>query len=572
MRSRLARLPIFDVRLESVVVLAGLLGIAAAARWPNLWLIPTFTDETIEVKLAYDIARGQAAPLTNVDPYIGALWNWLLAIGFWIFGLNPWLPRFMAFLGGVATVGAAWWLGREVGGRAGGRLGAFVTALFMAGCSTHVLVNSHVAWSHATTPLWTTLGFACLIRALRSLTPNPTPSQGSGEEQHVSPSPRWRGGWGAVGIQGSHGTEGRESSELPGRLERSGGSWLIGAGFFLGLGVQTHITAVLLLPGAALALLLQRPGLLRTRWVVFGALAFAVATANLLIYNVQTAGGSLRGGQAVLTDYTGQDEGVDAGNYGENISRLTLATAWVLSGAIEKRRFVGETLAQPLLIGYLVLAVGSILWAARRGRLLPLLVAVPYVLALPLLQGKYEPILNGRYVMPILPLVFASIGLVVADILAMQRRRWPARAALFGGALLGLTALAALYPLAPLAAYQRSARTNHAILAAHEAVLANRSAGEVVVIDFGLDSVFFMAAGSAYKSTELLLGGSAVPYTVIDARQSSVEDALSGHESRLLILNTEKVRSLGRNFTLVPLMGGERDGPGFGVFRVTARP
>ena len=26
---------------------------------------------------------------------------------------------------------------------------------------------------------------------------------------------------------------------------------------------------------------------------------------------------------------------------------------------------------------------------------------------LPLLQGKYEPILNGRYVMPILPLVFA---------------------------------------------------------------------------------------------------------------------------------------------------------------------
>ena len=36
---------------------------------------------------------------------------------------------------------------------------------------------------------------------------------------------------------------------------------------------------------------------------------------------------------------------------------------------------------------------------------------VPYLLILPLLQGKYEPILNGRYVMPILPLVFASIGL-----------------------------------------------------------------------------------------------------------------------------------------------------------------
>jgi hypothetical protein len=31
------------------------------------------------------------------------------------------------------------------------------------------------------------------------------------------------------------------------------------------------------------------------------------------------------------------------------------------------------------------------------------------------------------------------------------------------------------------------------------------------------------------------------------------------------------MRTLGRNFTLTPLMGGERDGPGFGVFRVTAR-
>ena len=98
-----------------------LLGIAAAARWPNLWLIPTFTDETIEVKLAYDIARGRSAPLTNVDPYIGAFWNWVLAVGFWTFGLNPWLPRLLAFVGGVATVGAAWWLGREMGGRIGGR-------------------------------------------------------------------------------------------------------------------------------------------------------------------------------------------------------------------------------------------------------------------------------------------------------------------------------------------------------------------------------------------------------------------------------------------------------------------
>jgi hypothetical protein len=313
--------------------------------------------------------------------------------------------------------------------------------------------------------------------------------------------------------------------------------------------------------------------LLRARWALFGVLAFAIAIGNLLVFNLQTGGGTLTGGQAVLADYTGQDEGgVEVGTYAENLTRLTLATAWVLSGAVEKRRFVGETFAHPLLIVYLSLAVGSVVWAASRRQWLPLLVAAPYLLALPLLQGKYEPILNGRYVMPILPLVFASIGLVVADALARVNRTWPTYAPAIGGALVGLAALTALYPLAPLAVYQRTVRTNHAILAGYEAVLAGREGDEIVLVDYGLDGVFFMAAGSAFKSTELLLGGSGVPYTVIDARQASVEDALSGHQSRLLVLNTEKVRSLSRDFTLTALMGGEKDNPGFGVFRVSARP
>jgi hypothetical protein len=531
-----------------VVALAAMLGIAASARWPNLWLIPTFTDETIEVRVSYDIVRGLSTPLTSVDPYIGSFWNWVLALGFWTFGLSPWLPRLLVFVTGVLTVGAAWWLGREVAGRASG----VVAALFMAGCSTHILVNSHVAWSHSTTPLWTTLGFACLVRGFRETSP---------------PAPLPRG-------------EGRQSTNAPSFVSERGaggvrsfglGASLIGAGFFIGLGVQTHITAVLLLPGIGLTVLLQRPGLLRTRWALFAILAFGLATWNLIVYNVMTGGGTLSGGQAVLADYTGQDDGPDAVAYGENLGRLTLATSWVLSGAIEKRRFVGETLLQPVLLGYLGLAVGSVLWAARRTTWLPLLVAAPYLLTLPLLQGKYEPMLNGRYIMPVLPLVFASIGLVVSDLGSWLAGRWPARQAVIGGVLLGLTILVALYPLAPLARYSRNARSNHPILAAHEAVLTGRQPGEVVLVDYGLDGVFFMAAGSAYKATELLLTGSSVPYVVIDARPASLEDALHGHDSRLLVLNTEKVRTLSRTFTLSPLMGWERDGPGFGVFRVTAR-
>jgi 3'-phosphoadenosine 5'-phosphosulfate sulfotransferase len=120
--------------------------------------------------------------------------------------------------------------------------------------------------------------------------------------------------------------------------------------------------------------------------------------------------------------------------------------------------------------------------------------------------------------------------------------------------------------------YVQSARTNHAILLAYETVLANREPGEAVLLDYGLDGVFFMAAGSAFKSMELLLSASDVPYAVIEARQATVEEQLGTGKARLAVLNSDKVAPLGRSFTLTPLMpGGGRGGPGFGVYRVAPR-
>src|SRR5687768_15046909 len=240
-----------------------LLAFAAAVRWPNLWLIPAFTDETIEARLAIAIFRGEAFPLTNVEPYIGAFWNYLVAAGFGLFGLNPWVPRGLSFTAGVATVAAAWWLGRDVGGRFGG----LVAAGFLAANSTHILVNSHVGWSHATTPLFSTLGLACLARALGV------------------------GCW-VLGVGGRV-----ESvpyvSQLPTPNTQHPGAWLVAAGALLGLGVQTHVTAALLLPGAGLAVVLGRPRLLRTRWAILAVVAFLVATANLVAYNVASGGRTL---------------------------------------------------------------------------------------------------------------------------------------------------------------------------------------------------------------------------------------------------------------------------------------
>lgn len=507
--------------VEAVLWL-GIVALGAAVRWPNLWLIPTITDETGEALRAIAIYRGEIAPLTNVDGYIGAFWNYTLAAGFWAFGLSPWLPRLFAFVAGVLTVGAACWLGRELGGRIGG----VVAGLFMAASSTHALVNSHVGWSHSTTPLWATLGLACLARSAYG--------HGAGNT--------------------------------------AGGRWLVAAGLLLGLAVQTHITALLLLPGAGLALAMARPSLLRTRWTVLAAVAFLFATANLVAYNLETGGGSLLAGRAKLAGYTGEGEGFDGGSYVENVGRLTLALSWVMSGAIEKRRFANETLADPALLLYLGAGLGGLVWAARRRRWMPLAVAMPYLLILPVLNPKFEPMLNGRYLVPALPLIFAGLGLATADAWRTARSRMLGNNLALASVLVVAVGAFALYPLIPMQRYVQAARTNHAILLAYETVLANRAPDEVVLLDYGLDGVFFMAAGSAYKSMELLLSGSDVPYVTVEARPATMEEHLAGGTTRLVVLHSDKVAPLGRSFALTPLMpGGDRGGPGFGVYRVAPR-
>src|SRR5262245_55768924 len=71
-----ARLRAWALELGSLL---GLGALAFALRFPNYQLIPAFTDEVDEIYRAVLTARGELLPLTNVDAYIGSLWNYLLA-------------------------------------------------------------------------------------------------------------------------------------------------------------------------------------------------------------------------------------------------------------------------------------------------------------------------------------------------------------------------------------------------------------------------------------------------------------------------------------------------------------
>ena len=67
-----------------------------------------------------------------------------------------------------------------------------------------------------------------------------------------------------------------------------------------------------------------------------------------------------------------------------------------------------EVPISPEIVAWAVIAIVSVIYAARRGASIALVVSCPFLLVLPLLNSKFEPLLNGRYLMPIVPLIFAA--------------------------------------------------------------------------------------------------------------------------------------------------------------------
>src|SRR6188472_1819590 len=91
--------------------------VAFAVRWPNLWYIPQFTDEVFDAQVAYGIWEGKR-PLTGVNAYTGALFYYLLAGVFWLFGPSIYTPRLFVLMLGVLAVVATGLLAGDLGRRA----------------------------------------------------------------------------------------------------------------------------------------------------------------------------------------------------------------------------------------------------------------------------------------------------------------------------------------------------------------------------------------------------------------------------------------------------------------------
>jgi 4-amino-4-deoxy-L-arabinose transferase-like glycosyltransferase len=444
-----------------------LFGVGLALRLPHLWTIPTLTDEANEVLRGLAVAEGRLLPLTNVNTYLGSFYNYLLAAIFLAVGPSIYAARILVVLAGALTVPMTYLLLRELGA---GRGPAIVGAGLLVTSGTHIVVTSHVAWAHSLTPLFIVVGLWLLARALH-----------------------------------------RDRAPL-----------LVAVGLVLGLAVQTHTSAIALLPGAAVYVLIRRRSWLRTPWPYLAVVAFLVVNANLIAFAMLSRGESLAEAQSHVRSYARSGAtGLDL--YQENLGKLGLAFGRMLAGAVDVRDTSADYLADPSFWSYAALLLIGLVWGVARGSALPLLVLVPYALVLPLVNSKFEVIPNGRFLAPLLPVAYAGIAIGLSALcalarprLAPSRRRW---------AFAAVATVLVFWPLVPLAVrYDQmvdSERTSLALIEALTTLESRRQPGEWVVLDSDLDKLWLDAGGDYLVAFRYLLTMRSIPNRELELRRGS---------------------------------------------------
>jgi 4-amino-4-deoxy-L-arabinose transferase-like glycosyltransferase len=487
---------------RELLLVALLFAAALAARWPYLLRLPHLTDETVEIRWALEIWRGQRLPLTASDAYYGPLHAYIVAACLWLFGPHVILPRLIVMIAGALTVGVTYLLGRELAGRWVGALGAAL----LATNPQHIVVNSHVAWQNSTTPFYSTLCCWALVRALNFVTRS---------TEGLSAS-----------VGGARGT-------AQGAWDQ-GGRWLVLSGLCYGLTLQTHVGTVVLAPALAATVgyvVIRRRAwrFLRSPWPYAAVLAAIVGYAPVLIYN---ATHRLAGVVRVQTrrDYAFEGDPSWA-NYWHNFSNLLFELARMISNPfrIPARRF--DYLTSPYMLIAVALAGMGLLVLARRGRWLPPLAVLSTAAIMPYFNHAYgvegdRYFLTGRYVAFLLPLLAIATAIAVLTLvrwcIAAVPRRWQGLALRDAATVapVVLAALLILYPLLPLERYYTHEAVkdpaNASFLETLRVVNTLRGPRTPVLLDAYFNKVNLRDGAEALDILDLLLTLDRVPHQIVD--------------------------------------------------------
>ena len=391
-----------DLLIATALVLLGVL-----ARVPYLAVNPVFEDEVLQTVYALNIRPGEFMPLVGDDPYTGPAFVYILAACLRLFGATAIAPRIVVMVMGALTVGLTYGLARAFGL---GRPWAALVGLLMAANPHHILINSHYAGASYALPFFSTAFLLALALAVK-----------------------------------------RESS-----------AWLIASGALLGLAMQANPILALALPGVIVWFLTQRKSHigLRTRWPYLALVAFLLAYAPVIIYNLQNglpAVSEASAGRSYLWQPNPSPQA-----FVENFWRLTLQLCRQVSGVLEGDETLRSLLGVPLVLS--LWACGGLILAARRGTSLPLLAIGSQMLIMPWLSNHYGLTGTTRFTNQLTPLMLVAMGIAAERVwtlvqpprpapLPARERGTPSLSSAGSGVLIALFFALSLWPLTQLFAY-----------------------------------------------------------------------------------------------------------------------
>lgn len=457
-----------DILVALALALFGVL-----TRIPYLALIPVFEDEVGQTLYALSIQPGELMPLVGNDPYAGPLFSYILAASLRVFGITPVAPRIVVMVMGALTVGLTYGLARAL------RLEwpwAALAGLMMAANPHHILINSHYAGTTYVLPLFSTAFLLALVLAVK----------------------------------------------------RSSGWWLIASGALLGLAAQTNPVPALMLPGVAAWFLIQRKSTigLRTRWPYLAAVAFLLAYAPVIAYNLQT--GLVGMQEAGARSYLWQPN-PSWSAYIQNLWRLALQLCRQVSGVLEGQENLQTLMGLPLLFS--AWAILGLVYAARQGLTLPALAVGSHLLVMPWLSNHYGMTGTTRFTNQLTPMIFVAMSALAAGVWELARKRIhhsgtaKTIAWLVGVLLVALS----LWPLTLLRGYYEHAaargETNAPTFAFFNDFMQQWHGDRILVSDSMND----------VKAIEYLLAVNRIPYTMLPIGRI-MEALATGQDKGQLVL------------------------------------
>jgi hypothetical protein len=307
-----------------------------------------------------------------------------------------------------------------------------------------------------------------------------------------------------------------------------------------------------ILPGLMLAGWWRARSLMLSLWSALAILAFAGTFAGTLTGWMQHG---MSFGISGLTGWLGGDRlhGPNGEMYLDSVGTALVSVWRMLAGQLTSRPPAEDALADPLAWPFVLLAMLGALVLVLRGRPLLPLVAISCLVVLPYVSAEANPLLNGRYLMPVALVGMMAIGVAIGALAPIVTGRGSLPRLALGMVLGGLV----LAPLGGLRSYYEASaaerQTGAGLLLVPSAVFDERRYDEVVLLDERLARLRLGAGGNTLEALQYLLAASGVPTrTVAVTPRLLITEGMANRA--LIVLDRTSVPIVEASARLTPLL------------------